>query len=51
MSRFDPNYIHADFNKRHEVSPCSSRQLQHHSCLRIQTIDKKQSVPQKLLFK
>ena len=35
MSRFDPNYMHADFNKRHEVSPCSSRQLQHHSCLRI----------------
>ena len=28
----------ADFNKRHEVSPCSSRQLQHHLCLRIQTI-------------
>ena len=24
MSRFDPNYMHADFNKRHEVSPCSS---------------------------
>ena len=30
--------MHADFNKRHKVSPCSSRQLQHHSCLRIQTI-------------
>ena len=25
------------FNKRHKVSPCSSPQLQHHSCLGIQT--------------
>ena len=28
---------YADFNKRHEVSPCFSCQLQHHSCLGIQT--------------
>ncbi|XP_068747252.1 adhesion G protein-coupled receptor L4-like [Montipora capricornis] len=28
-----------DFNKRHKVSPCSSFQLQLHSCLRIQTTD------------
>ena len=25
MSRDVPNYMHDDFNKRHEVSPCSSR--------------------------
>ena len=31
-------YMHADFNKRHEVSRCSSRQLQHQSWLGIQTI-------------
>ena len=28
MSRFDPNQMQEDFNKRHEVSPSSSPQLQ-----------------------
>ena len=31
--------MHANFNKRREVSPCSSPQLEHHSFLRIQTIN------------
>ena len=30
--------MHADFNKRHEVSHCSSPQLQHYSFLGILTI-------------
>ena len=35
MSKIDPNLMHADFNKRHEVSPCSSSKL--HSRLGIQS--------------
>ena len=31
--------MHADFNKRHKVSHCSSPQLQHYSFPRIQTIN------------
>ena len=31
--------MHVDFNKRHEVSHCSSLQLQHYSFPAIQTIN------------
>ena len=37
--------MHAGFNKRHEVSPCSAAQLQHYSCLGIQTINVKKCSP------
>ena len=37
--------MQAEFNKRHEVSPYSSPQFQHHSCLEIQTINVKKFLP------
>ena len=39
MSMIDPNKMHVDFNKRHEVPHRSSPQLQHYSFPGIQTIN------------
>ena len=37
--------MHADFNKRHEVSQCSSPQLQHYSFPEILTISVTKCLP------
>ena len=45
MSRSDPNWMHADFNERHEVFPWSSPQLQHYSFPGILTISVTKCLP------